>query len=218
MKPKVILYNAVSLDGRINDFPVDLGLYYSLAGVWKEDISLVGSETILQSTKEIPEEGDEAIIKEKKKRDKRSLLAVVDSQARVKIWGYLLKQPYWRDGVSLCSKKTPQEHLAHLKNKGIEYIIAGEDKVDLRKAIQILNKKYLAKTIRADSGGTLNAVLLKEGLVDEVSMLLHPYLVGGPNRKTIYSSQDNGVIKLKPITCEKQKGGLFWMRYKVLKK
>jgi 2,5-diamino-6-(ribosylamino)-4(3H)-pyrimidinone 5'-phosphate reductase len=220
MKPKVILYNAVSLDGRINNFPVDLGQYYSLAAVWKEDVSLVGSNTILESTSTIPVEGDEPIQKTTKKADKRPLLVVVDSQGRVKIWDYLLKQPYWREGISLCSKKTPQEHLAYLKNKGIEYIIAGEEKIDLRKAIQTLNKKYKTKTIRVDGGGILNGALLMEGLVDEVSVLIHPALVGGPNPRTINNTPtiSDKPIKLNLISCEKQRGGLYWMRYKVIKK
>jgi len=219
-QPKVVLYNAVSLDGRINGFPVDLGKYYALAAVWKEDISLVGSNTILESTTQIPAEGDEPMPKEKKAGDKRPMLVVVDSQGRVKVWNYLLKQPYWRDAISLCSKKTPPEHLAYLKNKGIECIIAGEDKVDLKKTLQILSDKHRIKTIRVDSGGMLNSALLKADLVDEVSILIHPSLVGGPDPRTINNSSalTDKPIKLKPIKCEKLEGGLYWMRYKIIKK
>jgi hypothetical protein len=37
MKPKVILYTAMSLDGRTTGFSVDMGLFYSLAQQWGEN-------------------------------------------------------------------------------------------------------------------------------------------------------------------------------------
>ncbi len=49
MKPRVILHNAVSLDGRIEGFLPDLGLYYQLAAGFREEATLIGSETILKA-------------------------------------------------------------------------------------------------------------------------------------------------------------------------
>lgn len=42
VKPKVILYNATSVDGRTQGFAIDMGLFYSLAQQWDEHVSLVG--------------------------------------------------------------------------------------------------------------------------------------------------------------------------------
>jgi 2,5-diamino-6-(ribosylamino)-4(3H)-pyrimidinone 5'-phosphate reductase len=39
-----------------------------------------------------------------------------------------------------------------------------------------------AKVIRVDSGGALNGALLRAGLVDEISLLVHPILTGTPKR------------------------------------
>ena len=49
MLPRVIVHNAVSVDGRLDGFVPDLGLYYDVIGGWEEDATLVGSETILQA-------------------------------------------------------------------------------------------------------------------------------------------------------------------------
>ena len=49
MIPRVIIHNAVCVDGRIDNFDVDMGLYYELAKTWKEDATLVGSNTILKA-------------------------------------------------------------------------------------------------------------------------------------------------------------------------
>lgn len=52
MLPKVILHNAVSLDGRIDGFPLDLYQYYKLAASWKEDATLAGSDTFLKAAEQ----------------------------------------------------------------------------------------------------------------------------------------------------------------------
>jgi len=56
MLPRVILHNTVSLDGRIDGFPIDLCQYYELAATWKEDATLAGSDTFLSAAKEAPPE------------------------------------------------------------------------------------------------------------------------------------------------------------------
>ena len=47
MLPWVILYNAVSLDGRISGFNADTELYYELAGKLGVEAVLMGSKTVL---------------------------------------------------------------------------------------------------------------------------------------------------------------------------
>ncbi len=44
---RLIIHNAVSVDGRLTGFDVDLAQYYRLAGTWCEDATLCGSGTIL---------------------------------------------------------------------------------------------------------------------------------------------------------------------------
>ncbi|MFZ2455458.1 MAG: RibD family protein [Candidatus Altiarchaeia archaeon] len=220
MLPQVIIYNAVSLDSRVNGFPADIAKYYELAAHWKEDATLVGSETMLKSGNEIPPESEDDLKPpEKKAGDKRALLAVVDSRGRLRGWHYWRKLPYWRDMVALCSRKTPKEYLAYLEKRHIDYVIAGDEHVDLKAALEELNKRYNVKTVRVDSGGTLNGVLLRAGLVNEVSLLVHPSLVGGTKQQTFFGadgqSPEADAIKLKLTHMEKLKGDMIWLRYAV---
>lgn len=220
MLPKVIIYNAVSLDSRVTGFPADIAKYYELAGYWKEDATLVGSETMLKSGEEIPPETAEDLRPPvKKEGDTRAILAAVDSRGRLRGWHHWRKLPYWRDMVALCSKKTPNEYLRYLEARHVDYIIAGEEHVDLKAALEELDCRYNVKTVRVDSGGTLNGVLLKKGLVDEVSILIHPSLVGGKDPLTYYKTDDippeGPAIKLKLTHMEKLEGDLIWLRYKV---
>jgi len=59
--PRVILHNAVSVDGRIDWFTPDVGQFYELASRWKEDATLAGSNTIFNQEEEVPEESEGVI-------------------------------------------------------------------------------------------------------------------------------------------------------------
>ena len=81
MLPKVILHNAVSLNGRIDGFPLDLYQYYELIATRKEDATLAGSETFLKAAVEAPHEDESAFLPPKiDPTDSRALLAIPDSR------------------------------------------------------------------------------------------------------------------------------------------
>ncbi|UCH43889.1 MAG: RibD family protein [Dehalococcoidales bacterium] len=222
MLPRVILHNAVSADGRIDWFNPDIGQFYEIASHWQEDATLAGSDTILVAGEEAAgdNEGDHEPA-EKKADDSRPLLVIPDSRGRVRNWGYWKKQPYWRNAVALCSQSTPQGHLDYLEKENIDYIVAGDDHVDLMAALEELNRRYGVRLIRVDSGGTLNGVLLRAGLVDEVSLLICPGLVGGTTPRSFFRAADltsaEGVIGLRLLHSERLKNDVIWLRYAVVK-
>jgi 2,5-diamino-6-(ribosylamino)-4(3H)-pyrimidinone 5'-phosphate reductase len=62
MLPRVILRKAVSLDGKVDGFPIDLQQFYELASIWKEDATLAGPNTILKGAYDAPPEDDCALL------------------------------------------------------------------------------------------------------------------------------------------------------------
>jgi len=221
MLPKVILHNAVSVDGRMDNIEPDLGQFYGLAQRWEEDATIVGSETILKE-EDIPEETEEDLLPpEKKPNDMRPLLAIPDSKGRVRSWHHLRKAPFWSYMVALISKTTPREYIDYLERRHIDYIIAGEEKVDMRTALEELKTRYNVKTARVDSGGSLNGVLLREGLVNEVSIMVLPSLVGGTSLHYIFQAPDltskEAALELKLAHFERLDEDVLWLRYMVKK-
>ena len=97
----------------------------------------------------------------------------------------------------------------------------GEDHVDLRAALEELSARHGVKTVRMDSGGTLNGLMLRAGLVDEVSVLVNPCLVGGLSPRSLLRAPDltsaEGVIALRLMHVEKLRGDVVWLRYEVVK-
>jgi 2,5-diamino-6-(ribosylamino)-4(3H)-pyrimidinone 5'-phosphate reductase len=63
--------------------------------------------------------------------------------------------------------------------------------------------------VRVDSGGALNGALLRAGLVDELSLLVHPVLVGDAGRW--YGSPPPGPLELTPLDG----GAPDWLRFRV---
>jgi 2,5-diamino-6-(ribosylamino)-4(3H)-pyrimidinone 5'-phosphate reductase len=218
--PRIILHNVVSLDGRIDWFTPDVGLYYELISRWREDATLVGSDTIIAQEGPTPEEDDDGL-PDGESAEVRPLLVVPDSRGRVRSWRFLRKQPYWRGVVALCSHTTPASYLAYLRRERVEVMVSGQDHVDLRSALERLNEKQGVKIVRVDSGGTLNGVLLRQGLVDEISLLIHPSLVGGTSPRSLFRATDlaspESVIPLRLDHVEQLRGGVVWLRYAVVK-
>lgn len=223
MLPRVIVHNAISLDGRIDGFPADVGLYYELVGRWKVDAHLAGCDTMLQGESEIPDVNDSVIEPPAppNPNDTRALLVVPDSRGRLRKWRGIRQMPFWRGAVALCSRATPQEYLENLVKWHVPYLIAGEDYVDLRAALDLLNLHFNVKAVYVDSGGTLSGVLLRAGLVNEVSVLIHPHLVGGIGPRPFFRPPDLGgpkrSIPLRLTHLERMKDDIVWLRYEVIR-
>ncbi len=219
MRPHVVIHSQVSLDARLDWPSFDPGLYYELAARWKEDATLAGTDTLLAAVEQFGEgpSDPEASTKD----GSGPLLVVPDSRGRLKHWEALLSTPYWNGGVALCTKKTPPAHLEYLDKVGVDSLMVGDDRVNLQTALEHLADRYGTKTVRVDSGGTLNGILLREGLVDEVSVLVSPYLVGGTTPKSFFRAPDlsesAGVIRLRLISLEQLRDDVAWLRYRVLR-
>ncbi len=223
MLPHVILHIGMSVDGRIDWGVGDEGLYYELAARFNADAMLSGSRTALAAyaTQDTSHEDEEPIESRELHPLHVRLLAVIDSRGQIRSWSQIKKEPYWRSAMALCSRSTPQEYLDYLQKRRVEYIVTGEDHVDLRAALEELNARYGVKTVRVDSGGILNGALLRAGLVDEVSVLVGPCLVGGTTPRSMFVAPDltssEGVIPLKLAHVEQMRADTIWLRYEVIK-
>ena len=180
MLPKVIIHNSVSLDGSLVHFEVNMPLHYRLAGRFKADMHLVGSDTVkagmILFMKRIPAEAAADF----EKPDKEGILwAIPDTTGKLKGRLHVLRRTeYCKDVVILVSQKTPSAYIRYLQERNFDTIRVGKDKCDLKRALEMLKENYGAKTILTDSGSVLGNALLDQGLVSKISLLVHPVIVG----------------------------------------
>jgi 2,5-diamino-6-(ribosylamino)-4(3H)-pyrimidinone 5'-phosphate reductase len=221
MLPRVILHNGVSVDGRVDGYQGGIGQFYQVASAFQADAMLSGSDTLLVAYESAPPTEDPSgePVTAPDPDDTRALLVVPDSRGRIQNWPQIRREPWWRDVVVLCSHATPADYVDQLRQLGIDHIVAGDDHVDLRAALEGLNARYGIRTVQVDSGGTLNGVLLRAGLVDEISLLISPTLAGGLSPRSIYRAPDlaspEGIIPLRLFHLERLEDDLVWLRYEV---
>jgi len=108
------------------------------------------------------------------------------------------------------SETTPLEFLDFLGSRGIEAILAGEDRIDLKRFLSALSALGIDSVV-AEGGGTLNRALLEAGLVDRLHLILIPAVLdagsvnlfegaGGLARFRLESSQRVGDYLLLSYT------------------
>ncbi len=221
MLPKVIVYNSVSVDSAIKDFDVDIALHYELLGRLNADALLAGSNTaktgIEMFMKTVPPEESSDFVKPEVSEDDERLLWVIPDSKGI-LQGLLhvhRKSGYAKDIIVLISKTTPKTYIEYLEQRNYDYIVAGARQVDLRLALEELNKRFGVKTVVTDSGGLLASALLDAGLVDEVDLLFAGQIVG---KKSVNLFRTlNQSVKLNLQKAETLRGNQVLLAYTVIK-
>ena len=102
-------------------------------------------------------------------------------------------------------------------------IIKYDQKVNLSNLLQQMKRKYNAERITIQSGGTLNSSWVREKLIDQVSVVIAPCLIGGINTQSLiggeslHSKSDlNKIRSLKLIKSEVLKNSYIHLVYDVI--
>ncbi len=198
MKPYVIMNAGITLDGKIatvaRDVKIsgeeDLKRVHEIRK--RVDAIMVGIGTVLDD--------DPRLTVHKIKSDRNPLRVVADSRLRVPMEARILNQD--ARTVIFTSELAPEDKAEKIRSLGHEVIVAGKERVDLKKAMKILYEKGV-KSLLLEGGGNLNFSMLRDNLVDEVSVAIAPVLVGGTNAVSLVEGEgfekiEEGVkLKLK---------------------
>ncbi len=182
MNPEIIIHNSVSLDGSLTGFMPDMDLHYKIAGDFKPDAHLIGADTIIKGNEMFGEGIPDEIPSDFDQPQRSTTLPwwiITDSRARLKGMLHTSRRfEYCRDVILLVSESTPPDYLSHLRERNYRFILTGKDKVDLKVAIGKLAEIYSISKILTDTGRVLGNLLINAGLVNEISLLIHPLIVG----------------------------------------
>jgi 2,5-diamino-6-(ribosylamino)-4(3H)-pyrimidinone 5'-phosphate reductase len=217
MLPKIIIHNSISLDGSLTNFEPNMSLHYQIAGNYKPDAHLIGSNTAKTGVtlygNGVPQEEKRDF--EKAKRDKNlPYWVMIDSKGTLKGLLHICRRfEFSRDIIVLLSEETPKEYIKYLKERNYDYHVTGKTHVDLKVALELLFTQYGVKSILTDTGCVLSSLLLDQGLVSEISLLIHPFIVG-KNAYPIFSDV-NRTLNLKLLKEKSFEKGYIWLVYKV---
>ncbi len=107
-------------------------------------------------------------------------------------------------------------------NKNLE-IIYYENKINFTELFEKFKQEYDIDKITIQSGGTMNSIFLREKLIDEISIVIAPALIGGKDTptlidgKTLETDEDLKHVKaLELISIDKLKHSFLHLKYKVI--
>ncbi len=120
---------------------------------------------------------------------------------------------------------TNKDHPAYKVKENFSNIevIQYDNEVDLTDLMSKMKNQYDVKRITIQSGGTLNAEWIRKGLIDNVSIVIAPCLIGGANTQSLiggeslHTEEDLKLIKaLKLVKNETLNNSYIHLMYKVI--
>jgi 2,5-diamino-6-(ribosylamino)-4(3H)-pyrimidinone 5'-phosphate reductase len=218
MIPYIILHNSISLDGSLTNFEVNMNLHYQIAGKYKPDAHLIGSNTIktgIELYGEVYSE-EKRDFKKPARNNKLPYWVIFDTKGILKgLLHEIRRFEFCKDIIIFTSEETPKDYIHYLKERDYDFHIVGIKNIDLERSLEMLSRKYNVKTILTDTGKILGNLLINQGFVREISLLVHPVIVG-KNAYNIFESINNS-INLKLTKYENMEGDFILLTYKVEK-
>lgn len=194
-----------------------MGLHYQIAGEYSPEAHLIGSNTIkvgidLYSDGVPPEDA-----RDFQKPQRNSTLpywVILDTRGTLQgVLHTCRRFELCRDIIVFVTEATPTEYIQYLKTRQYTYHIVGETHVDLPRALDLLTTIYQVHTLLADTGMILGNLLLNQGLVTELSVLIHPILVGTQSYSMFANIESP--IQLRLLKHDVMDTGDIWLVYAV---
>ncbi|MBU5626121.1 dihydrofolate reductase family protein [Oscillibacter sp. MSJ-2] len=224
-RPYTICYMMTSVDGRI-----DCDMVGRLAGV--EDyyplLDKLGLQSAVSGKRtaqlELAEPGAFAPrnsaplgkdVVSKKTDSSSGYTIVVDTKGTL-LWKH--DSQYAQPHILITSQQVSQEYLSYLDEKNISYIVAGDAKIDLAAASDVLKETFGIERMGVVGGPAINTAFLDAGLLDEVIVLSGAGIDGRASFPPVFHREGEGPSEptpLKLIEAKTYDSGAVFIRYRI---
>ena len=220
-KPYIICYMMMSIDGRIDcsmteKLPGDE--YYKILDSFNAPSSLYGRVTA-ELEMALPGKFSSKVNSPLNKEEFYKAISSDGYEIIVDSHGTLL----WEDQINeekplliITTEKVNKEYLNYLKEKHISWIACGKDKINLKRACEILKNEFYVDRMVVLGGGHINGSFLEANLLDEISVLIGSGVDGREGMCSVFDglSMDSEVKRLKLEKVESFDSGAVLIRYK----
>jgi len=117
--------------------------------------------------------------------------------------------------VAILSERVSDDYLAFLRERGVSYLLAGARDVDLPRALEKVAAGFGVRTLMLEGGGRINGGLLRDGLIDEISLLIAPLADGRIGTPALFDEDDATPRRLVLESVERRADDMLWLRYRV---
>ena len=121
-------------------------------------------------------------------KGKNPVRIIIDSRARIPLNSRIIRSSKKIQTIVGTTRNAPIRKIKSLKKVGVQVLITGKRKVNIKSLFQQLESLGL-KRILVEGGGEINWSVLKIGLVNELIVSISPVVVGGRNAKTLVEGE-----------------------------
>lgn len=196
IRPHIICHVMISIDGRI-----DCEMTAKISGVkeYYDSLKALNVQATVSgrvtAQLELAQDGEFVSKKEEifgregfsKKCDSDNYCVVVDTKGSL-LWTHPkeLNQPL----IVITTMSVKKDYLDYLDSERISWIAVGEKQIDLVHACEILAREFGIERMAIVGGGHINAGFLREGLLDEVSLVVGPAIDGRAGMTALFDGLD----------------------------
>lgn len=91
--------------------------------------------------------------------------------------------------IEVVTKLADKRYLAFLRSMQIPYLVCGEDEIDFAQALVKLRQFFGIQKVALGGGALINGAFLRAGLVDEISLVMAPYISGDATKKGTFDTR-----------------------------
>lgn len=233
-RPNIICHMVMSLNGKVTGTFLEkeqysglLNTYFDIHGEYKADAFLCGRTTFENSFPQFTlpiDYGDTDIERNDYVGNKADFYAIIIDTKGKLYWerNYLVDEDGGYNNariIEVLTENVSDNFLAHLREKNISYIFAGEDVLDIELAVQKLYSLYGIKTLLLEGGGVVNGVFLEVNIVDELSLIVVPVIEHSSEEVSLfetgkYGEQSLGITSFIMDDVQPLQDGGLWITYK----
>lgn len=190
-RPYVILNVAVTADGKTDTVARQGAKISSSADAERVDQLRAASDAILVGGHTLLGDDPRLTVKSEARRAERRARGLPENPMKV---GVVSRADLKLDGRFVTAgpaqvrlfttRQTDAAQLEALRARGVQVSLTGDQRVDLRAALAELKRDGIQR-LMVEGGGTLNAEMLRLGLVDELYVYMAPLIFGGATAPTL---------------------------------
>src|SRR5438552_772572 len=225
-RPRVICHMAASVDGRIvadkwPDAPAVRREYEQIHASYAADGWMCGRVTMEPFAGGLRSDADVAREYSGPAREDFSTPGEHESFAvAIDPGGRLAWRSNDIDGdhvIAVLCERVSDEYLAFLRERGVSFVLAGKNDVDLALALEKIGARFGIRTLMLEGGGRVNGGMLAAGLIDEVSILVVPVADGRVGTPAVFDIDRSGAAprQLTLETVERRSDDMIWLRYRL---
>jgi len=114
--------------------------------------------------------------------------------------------------IEVLCENVSDSYIRYLQEKKISYIFAGKETLDIKVMLEKLNRYFNMDTVLLEGGGIIGGSFEKEGMIDELSLVVVPYAESEMER-SLFADMNTPAMNGYHMQYMEQEGDIIMLHY-----